>query len=342
MRAHAVIPPAAVEVAAVKARVVEHAVQHHAHAARRGLAAQLTEILLAAEQRVDALVIARVVAVVGIGLKDRVEVDRGHAQALQIVELLDHAAQRAPEKVVVQDLAVLVRTIGRDIVPVFMQHARGDALALGLHGKPVPAEAVGEDIIGDALAEPARRLIGRVVDGQLVFIAQRVDDLAAAAIAARAVARAVRGVDGEIVPVQAGVIGRKGYAVAVARAGKPIPPHGVGLRRAAVLLHPERDVLGAVLALGIGGKRHGLPRRHSAVRRFAGRFARMVYATGNGFQTISPKLYKRLSASAQRCRGAVIRIQYSTVRPQGKQKTAPKGRCRITIRVGQVNKKDEG
>ena len=101
MRADAVIPARAVEIAAVKARVVEHAVQHHAHAAPRRLSAQLAEILLRAEHRVNGLVIARIIAVVGIRLEDRVKVDRGHAQAFQIVQLLDDPAQRAPEKVVV-------------------------------------------------------------------------------------------------------------------------------------------------------------------------------------------------------------------------------------------------
>ena len=101
VRADAVIPARAVEIAAVKARVVEHAVQHHAHAAPRRLSAQLAEILLRAEHRVNGLVIARIIAVVGIRLEDRVKVDRGHAQAFQIVQLLDDPAQRAPEKIVV-------------------------------------------------------------------------------------------------------------------------------------------------------------------------------------------------------------------------------------------------
>ena len=109
----------------------------------------------------------------------------------------------------------------------------------------------------------------RVVYSQLVLIAQCVDNLSAPAVAARAIARAVRSIEREVIPIQAGMIRGEGCAVSVARTGQPIPAHGIGLRLTAVLLHPERDMLGAVLPLGIGGKHHGLSRRNRAIRRFA-------------------------------------------------------------------------
>ena len=79
---------------------------------------------LTAEQRVDALVIAGIVAVIGIRLKDRIEINGGNVQALQIIQLGVYAAQRAAEKVVVEDFAVLIWQIDRNIVPVLVQHAR--------------------------------------------------------------------------------------------------------------------------------------------------------------------------------------------------------------------------
>ena len=69
-----VIMAACVEIAAVVPGVIEHAVQYNAHATSGGFAAQRTEVLLTAEQRVDALVIAGIVAVIGIRLKDRIEI----------------------------------------------------------------------------------------------------------------------------------------------------------------------------------------------------------------------------------------------------------------------------
>lgn len=58
-----------VEVAAVGAGVVEHAVQNDADAPGVGLPAQGTEIRLRAQQGVNGPVIRRVVAVVAVGLK---------------------------------------------------------------------------------------------------------------------------------------------------------------------------------------------------------------------------------------------------------------------------------
>ena len=79
------------------------------------------QVLLTAEQRVDALVIAGIVAVIGIRLKDRIEINGGNVQALQIIQLGVYAAQRAAEKVVVEDFAVLIRQIYRNIVPVLVR-----------------------------------------------------------------------------------------------------------------------------------------------------------------------------------------------------------------------------
>src|SRR5699024_7525980 len=94
--------------------------------------------------------------------------------------------------------------------------------------------------------------------------------------------------------------GRKGHTVTVARAGKAVPAHGEGLRLAAVLLDPERDMLCAVLALRVGRANHGLSRRDRAMGRFAGKLPRMEYATGNGFQKISPTLQNSCPQSHSR------------------------------------------
>ena len=56
---------------------------------------QPAQRLVAAEQRVDAVERAGVVAVVGAGLEDRGEVEQGHPQLLEVVEVLDDTVQRA-------------------------------------------------------------------------------------------------------------------------------------------------------------------------------------------------------------------------------------------------------
>ena len=277
IRAYAVIMAACVEVAAVIAGVIEHAVQHDAHPALSGLAAQRTEILLAAEQRVDALVITGVVAVIGIRLKDRVKVDGGNVQALQIIQLGEHAAQRTAEKVVVEYLAVLIRQIHRNIIPVFVQHARDHALALGLFGHFVAAEAIREDIVGDALTEPARRVIIPVVHGQLILVAHVLEQLGLPAVAAGTVMQTVRQLDCEVIPVQTGMRRRERRRVAVVRALITRPRHRMGFRRTPVLSHPQDNAHRALCPLRINRKLDCLTGRDRTIRLLAGQTARVKH-----------------------------------------------------------------
>ena len=69
----------AVEVPAVGAGVAEHAVQHDADAVLGGLAAKYLKFLVGAQQRVHVQVVGGVVAVVGVRLKDGVQVQIIHA-----------------------------------------------------------------------------------------------------------------------------------------------------------------------------------------------------------------------------------------------------------------------
>ena len=158
-RAQGGIVPLGVEIAAVAAGVVEHAVQYHPHAPLMRPVAQGAEVLLAAQQRVDGAVVRRVVAVVAGGLENGVQVQGGHAQPAQIVQLLRDARQRAAEEVPVGDLAVDLRQENRPVAPALVEPAPSHHGGHVRHGHPT--EPVGEDLIGDALAEPLRR--GRVL-----------------------------------------------------------------------------------------------------------------------------------------------------------------------------------
>ena len=168
-----------VEVAADAAGVVEHTVQHHPHPPPVGVAAQSAKILLRAQHRVNGPVVSGVVAVVGGGFKNGCKIQGGHAQLLQIVQLADDARQVAAEEIAAAHLSSVIRQKVRRVGPAFVDtsvphHARRvrDAAA---------AEAVREDLIADAPAEPIRRggiLIHRQLplregDGQAVLPAQR-------------------------------------------------------------------------------------------------------------------------------------------------------------------------
>ena len=136
-------------------------------------------------------------------------------QALQIIQLGVYAAQRAAEKVVVEDFAVLIRQIDRNIVPVLVQHTRDHTFAFRLLGCLVAAEAVRKNIVGDALAEPARRVVIAVVYGQLVLITNRLEQLRLTAVAACTVVQTIRQLHREIIPVQTGVRRRIGYRIPI-------------------------------------------------------------------------------------------------------------------------------
>ena len=165
IRAHRVVQPVAVEVHAVVARVGEHAVQHHAHALLLCLAAQQLEILVGAEGGVHLLVVARVVLVVGLRLKDGVQVQHRHAQFPQVGQLLDHAEQVAAEEVVLQIRAVgLIAVRIGQFIPVLV---RGQPGLLVQQLPAAVAEAVHKDLIHHAVVHPLGRLILAVVHRDL-------------------------------------------------------------------------------------------------------------------------------------------------------------------------------
>ena len=168
----AVGPPPAVEVEVdrVGADVVEDAVQHEVDARRLRRRHQRVEVVHVTELVVDAQVVDGVVAVVGAGLKDRVEVERGHPEALQVAHLAGDAREVAAG---VAGRPLLVRAGAR---PRERRAPRQPALGLAI-GEAAAldrvvagvgvGEAVGEDLVGHALGEPGRRLEGRIVDREL-------------------------------------------------------------------------------------------------------------------------------------------------------------------------------
>ena len=111
---------------------------------------------------------------------------------MQIIQLFAHAGEIAAEKVVIEDFAVLIRQVYRNIVPVLVQHTLDHAFTLRLLGRLVAAEAVRKNVVGDALTEPARRMILAVVHGQLVLIADRLEQLRLTAVAACTVVQTIR------------------------------------------------------------------------------------------------------------------------------------------------------
>ena len=209
VRAQGGVVAEVVEVDAVLAGVGEDAVQQHAHAEEFCLLAQDGELLLRAAQRVDFAVIARVVAVVGAGAEDRVEVDDVHAEGAQIGELLADAAQVAAEEVqLLVPSAAHVAHGDHLLVPGLVDVA---VLAVILGRRLAAGETVGENLIDVRAVEVGGGVVIRVEDGDLEgFRLAALPDHALAAQLVRRVAvdggMAVGAVDDEAVPVQPGLV----------------------------------------------------------------------------------------------------------------------------------------
>ena len=206
----------AVEVARVGAHVVEDAVQDDRDAVLLGVDAQGAEALLVAKHRVYAQVVGRVIAMVARRLEDGVEIDCGHAQVLEVAELLADALEGAPVEVPALDAALLGPRVGGRGVPVLEHRAARAALAADCQrgrGALLPVrparKAVGEDLVDDALAVPPRLPGARRVDRDLERRRVAVGEgaLARGPPLARAVAphRAVGGLDVKAVPHHTGL-----------------------------------------------------------------------------------------------------------------------------------------
>ena len=81
-RAQLRIKALSVEIPAVVAGVVEHAVQHHPDAPAAGLPAQGSEVLLRAQHGVNTPVVGSVVSVIAVGFKNGTQIQRTHSHTL--------------------------------------------------------------------------------------------------------------------------------------------------------------------------------------------------------------------------------------------------------------------
>src|SRR5699024_8222640 len=106
--------------------------------------AQLLKVVVGAQQGVHVHIVGGVVAVVGVGLKDGVQVEVGHTQLMQVGQFELDALQVPAEIIVVQQAAGLVGLPGGFGVLVGLVKAVGKWDVLVLH--PF-AEAVGEDLV---------------------------------------------------------------------------------------------------------------------------------------------------------------------------------------------------
>ena len=245
-----------IEVQAIAAGVIEHAVQDDFDAVLMGPLAQGDEILLGAQQRVDAQVVGGIVAVVAVRLKDGIEVQDPDAQSGQLRQLFGDAGQITAKIIIAAEHAVGIGGALRLLLPVAVQPPVGGDTGL------LPAAVivtVREDLIHHLPGEFLRNIVGLIVDGKL-------PQLPLAVIGA-AIGRAVQ--QGAIRKAEAIVI--KPRLLRGAPQGKGIAlPAQRGMQQGLRLPGPVQQQGGrAGIALGQGkAQGHFLPRRHRAEGRF--------------------------------------------------------------------------
>ena len=172
-RAHAGVVAVAVEVDRIVARVVEHTVQNDGNAQLLGRLAQLSKVLLGAQNRIDLGVVGGVVAVVARGFKNGVEVDGCKAQLGDARQVFLNALERSAVKVPGLDGAVLGALVHRRLVPV-LDHAALNALTrffdLGQRALApvlVAGIAIGEDLVDHTALVPLGTNLTVFVDSDL-------------------------------------------------------------------------------------------------------------------------------------------------------------------------------
>ena len=255
-----------IEIDALGAGVVEDAIQNYPNAPLVGFPAQLRKVLLRAQHGVHMEIIRRVVPVIGGGLKNGAQVQRGHRQGLQQIQLGTDALQAAAEEIPVSDLTVRVRPplgmIGPPPVdPPVSHHSPGI-------GNGQAAETIWKYLVSNTLAEPGGRLQMVAVDRQLP--AHRIA-LAAVAGLVQEAAGAILSPEAEVVPDQLRLFrGGKGQGKAdtvAVRAG----PGQLGLHGlfGEFMDADQRAVVEILPFQGADMEGHGGSRCHGAVGRLA-------------------------------------------------------------------------
>ena len=193
------------EIGAAVADVGEHAVQNDLHAALVRLVAEVPEIVLCAEHRVDAGIVIRVVPVRRPGHEDRVEVERLDAEIMQIIQLFAHAGEIAAEKVVICDLTAFVRLPDGDVVRVAVNPVGLELVVqVGLTGF---CKAVGEDLVHDRALERGRH--GKFLRDDADLPPVAVLHICVVALLEQAERFVLRG-DLEEIEIEVGVVQREG------------------------------------------------------------------------------------------------------------------------------------
>ena len=163
-RAEAIVIALAVEVNAVASRMAEYAVEDDAYALGLRRMHEVLKLLVRAEDRVDLMVVARIVVMIARRLENGIEIDDGNAKLPQVGKLRLQPLDIAAEEIVLHDFpGIDILVVAGLIAPVRVHDGAlllNDCIALA-------AEAIGEDLVHDGVLRPVGGLRALVEHGDL-------------------------------------------------------------------------------------------------------------------------------------------------------------------------------
>ncbi len=153
------------------AGVVEYPVQHQFHAHLVSAYSQTLQRRVAAEVRIDLVIVLGIVLMHARRGKNRVQVQRRHAQLLQVRQFAADAVQIAAVKGR-GGVAILQRVL--PVAPNYLGAGRMMAIAAALDAVLAAAagEAIGENLVEQLIRHPLGAIV-RIVDGELRQLARR-------------------------------------------------------------------------------------------------------------------------------------------------------------------------
>ena len=134
--------------------MVENSVQNDADAVLCTFPDKFSEQLICAKRRIDLKIVACIIAMIGIGAKNRVQVQHRDTQRGKVFEFFDDTFQITAEKIVIKHLSVFVCAKFRRFVPICMQ-----PFPLLKYDFPALVKPIGKDLIHHTALKPIGRCI---------------------------------------------------------------------------------------------------------------------------------------------------------------------------------------
>ena len=144
--------------------MAEYAVEQNAYALLPRCRTELRELLIRPQDRIDFMIVPRIVMVIRRGFKNRIQIDDRDSHFLQVGKAGTDAGQIAAKEIIGHDfLRIDIFIVKRRILPAGMVNSA----LLPDERIARPAEAIRENLVHHRMLEPVRRVRALIVDRDL-------------------------------------------------------------------------------------------------------------------------------------------------------------------------------